>query len=92
MIVMEIRHKVRDFSSWKSAYDSFPPTRAGALFARVNRAADDKNEILIVTGWSTLADAKAFQSNPELAKKMAAAGVVGAPRFEVFEEVEALSG
>ena len=37
MIVMAIKHKVRDFASWKSVYDSFPPTAAGALFARVNR-------------------------------------------------------
>jgi uncharacterized protein YbjT (DUF2867 family) len=92
MIVMAIKHKVRDFGSWKSVYDSFPPTAAGALFARVNRATDDPNDVLVVTGWNAAADAQAFQSNPELGKKMAAAGVVGAPRFEMYEQVEALGG
>ncbi len=90
MIVMAIKHKVRDFGSWKSAYDSFPPTAAGALFARVNRATDDANDVLIVTGWNTVKDAQAFKANPDLGTKMAAAGVVGAPRFEMYEQVEVL--
>jgi hypothetical protein len=74
MIVMAIEHKVRDFGSWKSVYDSFPPTAAGALVARVNRATDDTNDVLVVTGWNAVKDAQAFKSNPELGAKMAAAG------------------
>ena len=92
MIVMAIKHKVRDFGSWKSAYDSFPPTAAGALFARVNRATDDPNDVLVVSGWNAVKDAQAFQSNPELGRKMAAAGVVGTPRFEMYEQVDVLGG
>jgi len=90
MIVLAIRHRVRDFDAWKSVYDSFPPTASGALFARVNRATDDANEVLIVSGWNAVSDAQAFKSNPELGEKMAAAGVIGAPRFEVYEQVEAI--
>jgi uncharacterized protein YbjT (DUF2867 family) len=92
MIVMAIKHKVRDFGSWKSVYDSFPPTAAGALFARVNRATEDTNDVLVVTGWNTVKDAQAFKSSPELSAKMAAAGVVGPPRFELYEQVEVLGG
>jgi uncharacterized protein YbjT (DUF2867 family) len=92
MIVMAIKHKVRDFGSWKSVYDSFPPTAAGALFARVNRATEDANDVLVVTGWNTVKDAQAFRSNPELGAKMATAGVVGSPRFELYEQVEVLGG
>lgn len=77
---------------WKSLYDTFPPTAAGALFARVNRATNDPNDVLVVTGWNAAKDAQAFQSNPELGRKMAAAGVVGAPRFEMYEQVEVLGG
>lgn len=29
MIVMAIKHKVRDFDTWKTAYDTYPPTAAG---------------------------------------------------------------
>ena len=92
MIVMAIKHRVKDFGRWKSAYDAFPPTAAGALFARVNRATDDANDVLVVTGWNAEKDAQAFRSNPELGTKMAAAGVVGAPRFELYEQVEVLGG
>ncbi len=92
MIVMAIKHKVRDFASWKSVYDSFPPTAAGALFARVNRATDDTNDVLVVTGWNAVQDAQAFKANPELGTAMAAAGVVGTPRFELYEQVEVLGG
>jgi uncharacterized protein YbjT (DUF2867 family) len=92
MIVMAIKHKVRDFAAWKTVYDTFPPTAAGALFARVNRATDDSNDVLIVSGWNALTDAQAFKANPELGEKMAAAGVLGVPRFEVYEQVEVLGG
>jgi hypothetical protein len=90
MIVMAIKHKVRDFDAWKSVYDSFPPTAAGALFARVNRAADDANDVLIVSGWNAVSDAEAFKANPELRTKMGEAGVLGTPRFEVYEQVEVI--
>jgi uncharacterized protein YbjT (DUF2867 family) len=90
MIVMAIKHKVRDFDAWKTAYDTYPPTAAGARFARVNRAADDPNDVLIVSGWNALADAQAFRANPALGEAMAAAGVLGVPRFEVYEQVEVI--
>ena len=61
---------------------------AGALFARVNRATDDANDVLVVTGWNTVQDAQAFKANPNLGQAMSAAGVVGAPRFEIYEQVE----
>ena len=92
MFVMAIKHKVKDFGRWKSAYDTFPPTAAGALFARVNRSTDDANDVLVVTGWNSETDAKAFKANPQLGAKMAEAGVVGAPRFEIFEQVEVIGG
>jgi hypothetical protein len=91
MILMAIKHKVRNYESWKAIYDRFPPTAAGALFARVNRATDDPNDVLVVSGWNTVKDAQAFTGNPELGPAMEQAGVVGAPRFEVYEQVEAIN-
>ena len=88
MIVMAIKHKVRDYATWKSAYDTFPPTAAGATFSRVNRSTDDPNDVLVVTGWNVARDAHAFRANPGLGNAMATAGVIGTPRFEVYEQVE----
>ncbi len=90
MFVMAIKHRVRDYESWKSVYDQFPPTAAGALFARVNRATEDPNQVLVVSGWNTATEAHAFTANPNLGQVMAKAGVVDTPRFEVYEQVEVI--
>lgn len=88
MILMAIKHHVQDYDAWKSEFDGFPPTAAGALFHRVNRAVDDPDTVLVVAGFRSADDARAFQTNPTLKEKMQAAGVVGAPRFELYEELE----
>ena len=49
MFLMAIKHKVHNYESWKSVYDTFPPTAAGALFSRVNRSVDDANDVLVVS-------------------------------------------
>jgi hypothetical protein len=88
MVLMAIQHRVRDYDDWKAVFDSFPPTEAGALFHRVNRAADDENTVLVVAGFESPEDARAFQNHPDLKTKMESAGVLGAPRFEIYREVE----
>ena len=90
MIVLATRHSVRDYDVWKAVYDTMPPTSQGALFARVNRAVDDPNVVAVVAGFSTVDAAHAFLSSEDLKAKMTEAGVVGEPRFEIYEEVEAI--
>ena len=92
MFVMAIKHTVQDYAAWKAVYDSYPPTHGGAKFARVNRATDHPNDVLIVTGWDREEDADAFHANPKLKDVMISAGVIGAPRFETYEQVEVLNG
>jgi heme-degrading monooxygenase HmoA len=87
MIVAAVRHAVNDYEQWKAVFDAFPPTARGALFARVNRAVDDPNTVAVVAGFETLEAANAFLGSPELKAKMEEAGVVGAPRIEIYEEV-----
>lgn len=91
MIVLAIRHEVSDYDTWKSVFDGFPPSAAGALFHRVNRAKEDPNVVAVVSGWPSYEAAEAFTQNPELKAKMGDAGVVGVPRFELYEEVEAVT-
>lgn len=88
MILMAIKHQVQDYDAWKSVYDSYPPTADGALFARVNRAVGNPDTVLVVAGFESADDARAFQADPTLKEKMQSAGVLGAPRFELYEEVE----
>ena len=44
--------------------------------------------VTVVSGFETLEGAKAFISDPILKARMSEAGVVGAPRIEMYEEVE----
>lgn len=90
MINTAIRHSVTDYGKWKSVYDTFLPTTAGAKYARVNRSVEDPNTVTIVAGFDTLELAKTFLNNPTLKAKMTEAGVVGSPRIEINEEVESI--
>jgi hypothetical protein len=90
MITTAIRHSVTDYAKWKSVYDTFLPTTAGAKYARVNRSVEDPNLVTVVAGFDTLELAKTFLDNPNLKAKMTEAGVVGSPRIEINEEVESI--
>jgi hypothetical protein len=90
MIVMAMQHRVNDYEAWKRVFDQFPPRAGGAVFYRVNRRVDDPNDVTVVCGWKSVEDAQSFSANPELAAKMGEAGVIGAPRIEIYEEVEAV--
>ena len=90
MINTAIRHSVTDYAKWKSVYDTFLPTTAGAKFARVNRSVEDPNLVTVVAGFDTLELANTFLNNPNLKAKMTEAGVVGSPRIEINEEVESI--
>ena len=90
MFTTAIRHSVTDYAKWKSVYDTFPPTTAGAKYARVNRSVEDSNMVTVVAGFDTLELAKSYLNNPNLKAKMTEAGVVGSPRIEINEEVESI--
>lgn len=88
--MLAINHPVADFDKWKAVYDIFPPTTHGAEFARVNRSVDDPSMVTVVSGFTSLETLRAFIGDPELKSKMMEAGVVGEPRIEIYEEVEAI--
>ena len=90
MYVMAINHDVEDYEQWKKVFDEFPPARAGARFHRVNRNIDNANNVTIVAGFDSADAAMHFRDNPDLKGAMHEAGVKGAPRVEIFEEVESI--
>jgi hypothetical protein len=90
MYMLAINHDVQDYGTWKAAFDDFPPSKGGALFHRVNRSVDSDKNITVVAGFETVAAAREFIGNPDLKARMSEAGVLGAPRFELFEELEAV--
>ncbi len=90
MFILAINHKVDDYNTWKAVFDELPPSKAGASFHRINRDVDDPHNITVVAGWNDVDDARAFTENPDLKDAMGRAGVTSSPRFELYEEVEAV--
>jgi len=91
MIVLMVNHDVEDYDRFKAVFDEFPPSKGGAAYHRLNRGVDEPNNITIEAGFESADAAKAFRDDPGLRDAMGRAGVVGHPRIEIFEEIEAVS-
>jgi hypothetical protein len=76
-----VRHKVSDFSKWKSAYDSHSPARkeAGLREEHCLRNTDDPNEVILFFEVKDLKKAKEFGASANLREAMQDAGVVDKP-------------
>ena len=76
-----IRHKVRDFDTWKAGYDAHRPkrTEAGLSEKQLLRNADDGNEVVLLFEAKDLKLAQAFASSADLRETMQAVGVVDKP-------------
>ena len=76
-----IRHKVKDYSKWRPAFDRHVGAQklAGLTNPRLLRSADDKNELMIVFDTKDMKTAKAFAAFPRLKDAMREAGVVDSP-------------
>jgi hypothetical protein len=78
---MLVRHKVRDFATWKPAYDAHGPKRAEAGLTEVHllRGADDAEEVILLFRAVDLGRAKALAESTDLRETMTKAGVVDRP-------------
>src|SRR5579872_1052876 len=83
-----VHHKVKQFASWKAAYDKHAPARQAAGLSKdhVLQSVDDPNAVTIVMDFTDLAKAKAFASSPDLKAAMEAAGVVGKPEIHILNK------
>ena len=76
-----IRHKVRDFKTWKAGYDAHQPKRveAGLTEKYLLHSADDPNEVVLLFEAQDVGRAKAFAASADLREKMQEIGVVDKP-------------
>ncbi len=88
-LMATIRHKVKDFASWKAAYDSHDSARlANGLHSYViGRGMDDSMMVMVALKVDDLAKAKAFTKDPGLKTVMQKGGVVGAPEISYVNVV-----
>jgi len=78
---MLVRHRVRDFSVWKSGYDAHLSKRveAGLTEAHLLRGAHDPNEVVLLFRAADLSRAKAFAESAELRETMQKVGLLEGP-------------
>jgi len=78
---MLVRHKVREFSDWKRAYDAHLSRRveAGLTEKFLLRGTDDPNEVVMLFEAKDINRAKAFVESADLKERMQQAGVVDRP-------------
>lgn len=88
MGVLIIRHKVKDYATWKTAFDGHAGARkaAGLTNPRLYRSSDDHNEVVIIFDMRDAGEAKKFAAGPDLKSTMASAGVIDQPTAYFLEE------
>jgi heme-degrading monooxygenase HmoA len=93
MSYLLVKHTVKDYATWKTAYDGHAATRkaAGSKGARVLRGSENPNEIVVITEWDDLKKARQFGQSPDLREAMERAGVIGQPSVTFLDEVERTS-
>jgi quinol monooxygenase YgiN len=76
-----IRHQIRDYDVWRSAFDRDAPDRRehGCTQEAVFRGVDDPTSILVAMDYPSRDAALGFLGNPVLKAAMESAGVVGEP-------------
>ena len=83
-----IKHKVKDYPSWKKVFDGFIETRrvGGEKSYQILHPENDGNNLLAIFEWDNLANAKKFAGSSELKEAMSNAGVIGQPEVYFLEE------
>ena len=83
-----VRHKVADYGTWRSVYDSVDSLRQqhGCTGAEVLVDPADKTDVLVLHRFPTVDQAQAFAGSGELKEAMGRAGVAGPPRIEIAQE------
>jgi quinol monooxygenase YgiN len=85
-----VRHDVKDYATWKKAFDGHAATRkrSGSKGAHVYKSSHKPNEVVMLFEWDSAKNAHAFAESDDLKKTMEKAGVVGMPDIFFLEEIE----
>jgi len=93
MILVTVRHQVKEYAAWRKIYGEFAPVQkaAGVIEESVYQDKDNPNDVLVLHRFTDRAKADGFLASSELREAMQRAGVVGQPRIELFEEAKVLA-
>lgn len=89
-MIIIVQHKVRDYDTWKPAFDQHGEIRRryGATGHELYRGADDPNEITVISHFPSREQAEAFAADPSLKAAMEQGGVISEPRITWANETE----
>lgn len=84
---MLIRHKVKNFTTWKQGYDAHAPRRseAGLTEAYLLRNTQAPNEVVLMFEAQDLQRAQAFAESADLREAMQRAGVIDRPDIHFLQ-------
>jgi heme-degrading monooxygenase HmoA len=88
MAQLYVHHKVADYAKWRVVYDEMDALRRqfGQTGSQVFRTAADPNEIVILTAWPSIENARQYAMSPDLKDAMQRAGVISQPEVLFLEE------
>jgi len=83
-----VQHEVRDYDSWKPAFDEHEDVRKkyGCRSHTIFRDATNPNEVRILMEWESRDGVEGFLRDPSLAEAMQRGGVVSEPLATFLEE------
>jgi len=90
MVYLLVRHQVRNYPTWKAAYDSHLPSRrkAGLTERHLLRGVDNPNEVVLLFEAEDVGKAKAFVASTDLREAMERAGVVDIPAIHFLSSAK----
>ena len=92
MIILHIEHPIRDFATWKKAFESDPAgrERSGVRRYQILRPVDDPNYVMIDLDFDSTTTAEAFLATMREVWQSAAAApaLAGSPQTRIVEVVE----
>ena len=90
MVTLHIEHPITDYSTWRTAFDSFADARrnAGVIGERVTRPVDDPRYIVVALDFESTDRAAAFRHFLETqvwSSPTASPGLDGTPRTAILQ-------
>ena len=89
MVHVFIRHKVKDYGTWRQVFDEFAAKRreGGEVAFKIAGISGEPNNLCLFFEWQSVAKAKEFLGSAELAREMERAGVTEKPEIYIAEEL-----
>ncbi len=85
-----VKHKVKDYDTWKDVFDNFASTRktGGEKSYRILRPSENPNDLTLLFEWDTAENARTFMKSSELKSTMQRAGVAEEPTIQFLTEID----